>query len=89
VLALAAGVPILSTPSNTAKIQAMFADIGLRDKVLEPEALAAVASRADAVALFDGRREYAAADWARVSAYKAAAREEIGRMFDDIAAALA
>jgi hypothetical protein len=89
VLALAAGVPMLSTPSNTAKIEAMFADIGLRDKVLEPEALAAVASREDAVALFHGRWEYAAADWAKVAAYKAVAREEIGRMFDDIAAALA
>ena len=89
VLALGAGVPMLATPSNTSKIEAMLADIGLEDKLLQPEVLDGLAGRSDVIELFSGRRAFTASDWAKVAAYKELARREIDRMFADIAAALA
>jgi hypothetical protein len=89
VLALAAGVPILSTPSNTHKITAMLTDIGIEDKELQPSVLSGLRSRADVQALFSGPQAYGASDWAKVQAYKSQARTGIDNLFADIASALA
>jgi hypothetical protein len=89
VLALGAGVPILSTPSNTGKIQAMFADIGLKGKLVTGPVLEGLRSRADVDALFTtGPGAYGAGEWAAVRDYKQQARAEIDRLFGDIAACL-
>jgi hypothetical protein len=89
VLALGAGVPILSTPSNTNKVQAMLADIGLKGKLLTGPVLDGLRDRAEVEALFSaGPGAYTAADWAKVADYQARARAEIDRLFADIAANL-
>jgi hypothetical protein len=89
VLALAAGVPILSTPSNTHKIEAMLSDIGIEGKELQPSVLSGLRSLADVQGLFSGPGAYGAADWAKVQAYKSRARTEIDNLFADIASTLA
>lgn len=89
VLALAAGVPVLGTPSNTHKIKAMLSDIGIQGKELQPSVLSGLRSRTDVQDLFSGPRAYGAPDWAKVQAYKSQARTAIDTLFTDIASALA
>lgn len=88
VLALASGVPMLSLPSNTAKIEAMLGDIGLPGKMLDPAVLEEVTSTDDLVALFSGARDFSGADWQKVAEYRATAAREIDATFATIAAAL-
>lgn len=89
VLALGAGVPILSLPSNTTKTEATLGDIGLSGKVLGVDALDGVRNPADLSGLFSGARDFSGADWKKVDDYRTLARREIDATFDDIAAALA
>jgi hypothetical protein len=89
VLALGAGIPILSTPSNTRKVEAMLADIGLDDKLLAPSTLDRLRRRDQLSELFAGPAGFGAADWRKVDDYKRRARLETGRLFAEIAACLA
>ncbi|HVL19369.1 MAG TPA: hypothetical protein VM422_00030 [Amaricoccus sp.] len=89
VLALGAGVPMLSLPSNTAKIEATLGDIGLSDKMLDAAALDRIAAPADLLGLFSGRRAFSGADWQKVAAYRALAAREIDASFAVIADAMA
>ena len=88
VLALAAGVPMLSVPSNTAKIEATLGDIGLSDKMLDTAALESIAAPADLLALFSGARDFSGADWQKVAAYRDLAAREIDATFATIADAI-
>lgn len=88
VLALASGMPMLSLPSNTAKIEATLGDIGLADKMLDPARLDGASTPDDLVGLFSGSRDFSAADWRKVAEYRATAAREIDATFADIAAAL-
>ena len=74
VLALGAGVPALCLASNTTKIEGMLDDIGLERKLLEVDALDRLKTVPDVQSLFAGPRGYTESDWAKVRAYKAAAR---------------
>ena len=88
VLALGAGVPALCLASNTTKIEGMLDDIGLERKLLEVDALDRLKTVPDVQSLFAGPRGYTESDWAKVRAYKAAARPAADAMFADIANAL-
>jgi polysaccharide pyruvyl transferase WcaK-like protein len=85
VLALGAGAPILSTSSNTPKIEAMLSDIGLSGKALRADELDALTSL-DAVESLFAAHEFTTEDWRKLHKYKAQARREIDSLFADLAA---
>ncbi len=88
VLALAAGVPMLSLPSNTAKTDAMLGDIGLSGKMLDPADLDRISGADGLAALFFGARDFTGGDWQKVADHRALAAREIDATFAAIAAAL-
>lgn len=88
ILALRRGAGVAAASNTGTALGALFADIGLDDKILGPRPLAAAARPGGADASLANALDYGLRDWRKVDAYADLARSENARLCQDLAAAL-